>query len=168
MVDTWATVGSSRRVGQETFHLSGGVGIGGVLEPCRPGQRHRRQLLYRARSEVVEGCIVREGSVLGMGVYIRAVGPKFWNGENRRSLLWRSPAGSGQFVAGPCPSKNRSCTLLRRSFVKRVDEKHARKLDQRAWFWRLKGTFSQICGSLSETRIVWRIEMTGLGWLCSN
>ncbi|GAA0779590.1 2,3,4,5-tetrahydropyridine-2,6-dicarboxylate N-succinyltransferase [Roseibium denhamense] len=70
MVDTWATVGSCAQIGKNV-HLSGGVGIGGVLEPLQAGPVIIEDNCFiGARSEVVEGCIVREGSVLGMGVYI--------------------------------------------------------------------------------------------------
>ena len=70
MVDTWATVGSCAQIGKNV-HLSGGVGIGGVLEPLQAGPTIIEDNCFiGARSEVVEGCIVREGSVLGMGVYI--------------------------------------------------------------------------------------------------
>jgi len=70
MVDTWATVGSCAQIGKNV-HLSGGVGIGGVLEPLQAGPTIIEDNCFiGARSEVVEGCIVREGSVLGMGVFI--------------------------------------------------------------------------------------------------
>jgi len=70
MVDTWATVGSCAQIGRNV-HLSGGVGIGGVLEPMQAGPTIIEDNCFiGARSEVVEGCIVREGSVLGMGVFI--------------------------------------------------------------------------------------------------
>ena len=70
MVDTWATVGSCAQIGKHV-HLSGGVGIGGVLEPMQAGPTIIEDNCFiGARSEVVEGCIVREGSVLGMGVFI--------------------------------------------------------------------------------------------------
>src|ERR1043165_8889919 len=70
MVDTWATVGSGAQIGKNV-HLSGGVGIGGVLEPMQAGPTIIEDNCFiGARSEVVEGCIVREGSVLGMGVFI--------------------------------------------------------------------------------------------------
>ncbi|MEO8531013.1 MAG: 2,3,4,5-tetrahydropyridine-2,6-dicarboxylate N-succinyltransferase, partial [Deltaproteobacteria bacterium] len=70
MVDTWATVGSCAQIGKNV-HLSGGVGIGGVLEPMQAGPTIIEDNCFiGARSEVVEGCIIREGSVLGMGVFI--------------------------------------------------------------------------------------------------
>ena len=70
MVDTWATVGSCAQIGRNV-HLSGGVGIGGVLEPMQAGPTIIEDNCFiGARSEVVEGCIIREGAVLGMGVYI--------------------------------------------------------------------------------------------------
>jgi tetrahydrodipicolinate N-succinyltransferase len=88
MVDTWATVGSCAQIGKNV-HLSGGVGIGGVLEPMQAGPTIIEDNCFiGARSEVVEGCIVREGSVLGMGVYIgkstkivdRETGEVLWRG----------------------------------------------------------------------------------------
>jgi 2,3,4,5-tetrahydropyridine-2-carboxylate N-succinyltransferase len=70
MVDGWATVGSCAQIGKNV-HLSGGVGIGGVLEPMQAGPTIIEDNCFiGARSEVVEGCIIREGSVLGMGVFI--------------------------------------------------------------------------------------------------
>ena len=72
MVDTWATVGSCAQIGKNC-HISGGAGIGGVLEPLQAGPGdHRGQLLHRRAPEVAEGVVVREGSVLSMGVFIGA------------------------------------------------------------------------------------------------
>ena len=91
MVDTWATVGSCAQIGKNV-HLSGGVGIGGVLEPLQAGPVIIEDNCFiGARSEVVEGCIVREGSVLGMGVYI-GKSTKIVDRTNRRGLLRRGAA----------------------------------------------------------------------------
>jgi 2,3,4,5-tetrahydropyridine-2-carboxylate N-succinyltransferase len=91
MVDGWATVGSCAQIGKNV-HLSGGVGIGGVLEPMQAGPTIIEDNCFiGARSEVVEGCIVREGSVLGMGVYI-GKSTKIVNRDDRRDQLWRSAA----------------------------------------------------------------------------
>ena len=94
MVDTWATVGSCAQIGKNV-HLSGGVGIGGVLEPMQAGPTIIEDNCFiGARSEVVEGCIVREGSVLGMGVYIgqstKIVDRE--TGEVMYCLLYTSPS----------------------------------------------------------------------------
>ena len=91
MVDTWATVGSCAQIGKHV-HLSGGVGIGGVLEPMQAGPTIIEDNCFiGARSEVVEGCIVREGSVLGMGVYHRQV-DQDRRSRHRGSDVWRSAA----------------------------------------------------------------------------
>lgn len=127
MVDTWATVGSCAQIGKNV-HLSGGVGIGGVLEPMQAGPTIIEDNCFiGARSEVVEGCIVREGSVLGMGVFIgkstkivdRATG-EITFGEVppysvvvAGSLPAAKPMGNGQ------PGPGLYCAVI----VKRVDEK---------------------------------------------
>ena len=104
MVDAWATVGSCAQIGKNV-HLSGGVGIGGVLEPMQAGPTIIEDNCFiGARSEVVEGCIVREGSVLGMGVFIgkstkivnRATGDIFYGEVPPYSVV----------VAGTLPGKN--------------------------------------------------------------
>ncbi|MFC5584337.1 2,3,4,5-tetrahydropyridine-2,6-dicarboxylate N-succinyltransferase [Nitratireductor kimnyeongensis] len=126
MVDTWATVGSCAQIGKNV-HLSGGVGIGGVLEPMQAGPTIIEDHCFiGARSEVVEGCIVREGSVLGMGVYIgkstkivdRATGEIFYGEVPPYSVVVAGsmpgkPMGNGE--AGP----GLYCAVI----VKRVDEK---------------------------------------------
>ncbi|TNC48321.1 2,3,4,5-tetrahydropyridine-2,6-dicarboxylate N-succinyltransferase [Rubellimicrobium rubrum] len=118
MVDTWATVGSCAQIGANV-HLSGGVGIGGVLEPMQAGPTIIEDNCFiGARSEVVEGCIVREGSVLGMGVFIgkstkivdRATGEVTYGEVPPYSVV----------VAGSMPSSggiNLYCAVI----VKRVD-----------------------------------------------
>jgi len=120
MVDTWASVGSCAQIGRHV-HLSGGVGIGGVLEPMQAGPTIIEDNCFiGARSEVVEGCIVREGSVLGMGVYI-GQSTKILDRETGEVTYGEVPAGS-VVVAGSMPSKhgvNLYCVVI----VKRVDER---------------------------------------------
>jgi 2,3,4,5-tetrahydropyridine-2-carboxylate N-succinyltransferase len=117
MVDTWATVGSCAQIGRNV-HLSGGVGIGGVLEPMQAGPTIIEDNCFiGARSEVVEGCIVREGSVLGMGVFI-GQSTKIYDRETGAVTYGEVPAGS-VVVAGSMPSKgvNLYCAVI----VKKVD-----------------------------------------------
>lgn len=104
MVDTWATVGSCAQIGKNV-HLSGGVGIGGVLEPMQAGPTIIEDNCFiGARSEVVEGCIVREGSVLGMGVFI-GKSTKIINRQTGEVFYGEVPPYS-VVVAGSAPSKN--------------------------------------------------------------
>ena len=120
MVDTWATVGSCAQIGKNV-HLSGGVGIGGVLEPMQAGPTIIEDNCFiGARSEVVEGVIVREGSVLGMGVFI-GQSTKILDRETGKVVYGEVPAGS-VVVAGSMPSKN-GVHLYCAVIVKRVDEK---------------------------------------------
>lgn len=120
MVDTWATVGSCAQIGKGV-HLSGGVGIGGVLEPMQAGPTIIEDNCFiGARSEVVEGCIIREGSVLGMGVYI-GQSTKIVDRETGEVMYGEVPPYS-VVVAGSMPTKsnlNLYCAVI----VKRVDEK---------------------------------------------
>ncbi len=119
MVDTWATVGSCAQIGKNV-HLSGGVGIGGVLEPMQAGPTIIEDNCFiGARSEVVEGCIVREGSVLGMGVYI-GKSTKIVDRETGEVMYGEVPSGS-VVVSGSMPSKN-GVNLYCAVIVKRVDE----------------------------------------------
>jgi len=118
MVDTWATVGSCAQIGKNV-HLSGGVGIGGVLEPMQAGPTIIEDNCFiGARSEVVEGCIVREGSVLGMGVFI-GKSTKIVDRETGAVMYGEVPAGS-VVVAGSLPSKN-GVNLYCAVIVKKVD-----------------------------------------------
>ncbi|PCH98612.1 MAG: 2,3,4,5-tetrahydropyridine-2,6-dicarboxylate N-succinyltransferase [Rhodobacteraceae bacterium] len=118
MVDTWATVGSCAQIGKNV-HLSGGVGIGGVLEPMQAGPTIIEDNCFiGARSEVVEGCIVREGSVLGMGVFI-GQSTKILDRDTGEIMYGEVPAGS-VVVAGSMPSKN-GVHLYCAVIVKRVD-----------------------------------------------
>ena len=128
MVDTWATVGSCAQIGANV-HLSGGVGIGGVLEPLQAGPTIIEDNCFiGARSEVVEGCIIREGSVLGMGVYIgkstkivdRATGEVMYGEVPPYSVVVAGSMPSGNAVmANGLPAPHLYCAVI----VKRVDEK---------------------------------------------
>ena len=118
MVDGWATVGSCAQIGKNV-HLSGGVGIGGVLEPMQAGPTIIEDNCFiGARSEVVEGCIIREGSVLGMGVFI-GQSTKIVDRETGTVTYGEVPAGS-VVVAGSMPSKN-GVNLYCAVIVKKVD-----------------------------------------------
>jgi 2,3,4,5-tetrahydropyridine-2-carboxylate N-succinyltransferase len=120
MVDTWATVGSCAQIGKGV-HLSGGVGIGGVLEPMQAGPTIIEDNCFiGARSEVVEGVIVREGSVLGMGVFL-GQSTKIVDRETGEVFYGEVPPYS-VVVAGTMPSKN-GVNLYCAVIVKRVDEK---------------------------------------------
>ena len=120
MVDGWATVGSCAQIGKNV-HLSGGVGIGGVLEPMQAGPTIIEDNCFiGARSEVVEGCIVREGSVLGMGVFI-GQSTKIVDRETGEVMYGEVPPYS-VVVAGSMPSKNNT-SLYCAVIVKRVDAK---------------------------------------------
>jgi 2,3,4,5-tetrahydropyridine-2-carboxylate N-succinyltransferase len=127
MVDTWATVGSCAQIGAHV-HLSGGVGIGGVLEPMQAGPTIIEDNCFiGARSEVVEGCIVREGSVLGMGVFIgkstkivdRASGEISYGEVPPYSVVVAGSLPSDKTMANGQPAPNLYCAVI----VKRVDAK---------------------------------------------
>ena len=121
MVDTWATVGSCAQIGARV-HLSGGVGIGGVLEPLQAGPTIiEDDCFIGARSEVVEGVIVERGSVIGMGVFL-GQSTKIYDRSTGEVSYGRIPAGS-VVVAGSLPSADRSHSLYAAIIVKRVDEK---------------------------------------------
>jgi len=121
MVDTWATVGSCAQIGKNV-HLSGGVGIGGVLEPLQAAPTIIEDNCFiGARSEVVEGVIVEEGSVISMGVYI-GQSTKIFNRETGEVSYGRIPAGS-VVVSGNLPSQDGSYSLYCAVIVKTVDEK---------------------------------------------
>ncbi len=121
MVDTWATVGSCAQIGKGV-HLSGGVGIGGVLEPLQANPTIIEDNCFiGARSEVVEGVIVEENSVLGMGVFI-GQSTKIYDRATGRVGYGRVPAGS-VVVAGSLPSNEGSCQLYCAVIVKQVDAK---------------------------------------------
>ncbi|MDA0982098.1 MAG: 2,3,4,5-tetrahydropyridine-2,6-dicarboxylate N-succinyltransferase [Proteobacteria bacterium] len=121
MVDTWATVGSCAQIGRNV-HLSGGVGIGGVLEPVQAGPVIIEDNCFiGARSEVVEGVVVEENSVLSMGVYI-GQSTKIFDRETGKVVYGRVPAGS-VVVSGTLPSADGSCALYCAVIVKKVDAK---------------------------------------------
>jgi 2,3,4,5-tetrahydropyridine-2-carboxylate N-succinyltransferase len=121
MVDTWATVGSCAQIGKNV-HLSGGVGIGGVLEPLQAAPTIIEDNCFiGARSEVVEGVIVEEGSVISMGVYI-GQSTRIYDRENDEILYGRVPAGS-VVVSGNLPSKDGKYSLYCAVIVKKVDAK---------------------------------------------
>ncbi len=126
MVDTWATVGSCAQIGKNV-HLSGGVGIGGVLEPLQAGPTIIEDNCFiGARSEVVEGVIVEEGSVISMGVYI-GQSTKIFNRETGEVTYGRIPAGS-VVVSGNLPSTDGTYSLYCAVIVKQVDEKTRGKI----------------------------------------
>ena len=119
MVDTWATVGSCAQIGRNV-HLSGGVGIGGVLEPVQANPTIIEDNCFiGARSEVVEGVIVEENSVLSMGVYI-SQSTRIYDRESGRISYGRVPAGS-VVVPGSLPSTDGTHSLYCAIIVKRVD-----------------------------------------------
>ncbi len=119
MVDTWATVGSCAQIGKNV-HLSGGVGIGGVLEPLQASPTIIEDNCFiGARSEVVEGVIVEEGSVISMGVFI-GQSTKIYDRESGKILQGRVPAGS-VVVSGNLPSADGRYSLYCAVIVKRVD-----------------------------------------------
>ncbi len=119
MVDTWATVGSCAQIGKNV-HLSGGVGIGGVLEPMQASPTIIEDNCFiGARSEVVEGCIVKEGSVLGMGVFI-GQSTKIVDRATGAVTYGEIPAYS-VVVSGSIPSENGGPNLYCAVIVKKVD-----------------------------------------------
>ena len=121
MVDTWVTVGSCAQIGKNV-HLSGGVGIGGVLEPLQADPTIVEDNCFiGARSEVVEGVIVEENSVLGMGVFI-GQSTKIYDRATGAVTYGRVPAGS-VVVAGSLPSGESGCHLYCAVIVKQVDAK---------------------------------------------
>jgi 2,3,4,5-tetrahydropyridine-2-carboxylate N-succinyltransferase len=121
MVDTWATVGSCAQIGRNV-HLSGGVGIGGVLEPIQAGPTIiEDDCFIGARSEVVEGVIVEQGSVISMGVYL-GQSTRIYDRETGEITYGRIPAGS-VVVAGNLPSPDGRYSLYCAVIVKRVDAK---------------------------------------------
>ena len=121
MVDTWSTVGSCAQIGKNV-HLSGGVGIGGVLEPLQASPTIiEDDCFIGARSEVVEGVIVERGSVISMGVYI-GQSTKIYNRLTGEISYGRIPAGS-VVVSGALPAPDGSHSLYCAIIIKQVDEK---------------------------------------------
>ena len=121
MVDTWATVGSCAQIGKNV-HLSGGVGIGGVLEPVQAGPTIIGDNCFiGARSEVVEGVVVEDNCVISMGVYI-GQSTKIYDRETGEVFFGRVPAGS-VVVSGNLPSSDGKYSLYCAVIVKKVDAK---------------------------------------------
>ena len=126
MVDTWATVGSCAQIGRNV-HLSGGVGIGGVLEPLQATPTIiEDDVFVGARSEVVEGVIVERGAVLSMGVFI-GQSTKIYDRTTGETLQGRVPAGA-VVVPGSLPAADASHSLYCAVIIKRVDEKTRAKV----------------------------------------
>ena len=126
MVDTWATVGSCAQIGKNV-HLSGGVGIGGVLEPLQAAPTIIEDNCFiGARSEIVEGVIVEEGAVISMGVYI-GQSTRIYDRETGEIHYGRVPAGA-VVVPGSLPAKDGSHSLYAAIIVKKVDAKTRAKV----------------------------------------
>jgi len=126
MVDTWATVGSCEQIGKNV-HLSGGVGIGGVLEPLQANPTIIEDNCFiGARSEIVEGVIVKKNSVISMGVYI-GQSTKIYDRETGEVSYGVIPEGS-VVVSGSLPSKDQKYSLYCAVIVKKVDEKTRSKV----------------------------------------
>ena len=126
MVDTWATVGSCAQIGKDV-HLSGGVGIGGVLEPLQANPTIIEDNCFiGARSEIVEGVIVGAGAVISMGVYI-GQSTKIYNRETGEVSFGRVPAGA-VVVPGSLPARDGSHSLYCAVIIKQVDEKTRAKV----------------------------------------
>ncbi len=126
MVDTWATVGSCAQIGKNV-HLSGGVGIGGVLEPLQANPTIIEDNCFiGARSEIVEGVIVEEGAVISMGVYI-GQSTKIFNRTTGEVAYGTVPAGA-VVVPGSLPSKDGSHSLYCAVIIKQVDDKTRSKV----------------------------------------
>lgn len=121
MVDTWASVGSCAQIGKNV-HLSGGVGIGGVLEPLQAAPTIIEDNCFiGARSEIVEGVVVEEGAVISMGVYI-GQSTKIFNRSNGEISYGRVPSGA-VVVPGNLPAKDGSYSLYCAVIIKQVDAK---------------------------------------------
>ena len=119
MVDTWATVGSCAQVGKNV-HLSGGVGLGGVLEPLQANPTIIEDNCFiGARSEIVEGVIVEENSVISMGVYIGQSTP-IYDRATGEITYGRVPSGS-VVISGSLPKNDGAYSLYAAIIVKRVD-----------------------------------------------
>jgi 2,3,4,5-tetrahydropyridine-2-carboxylate N-succinyltransferase len=126
MVDTWVTVGSCAQIGSNV-HLSGGVGIGGVLEPVQASPTIIEDNCFiGARSEIVEGVVVGEGSVIAMGVFI-SQSTRIYDRETKEIHYGRVPAGS-VVVSGNLPAADGTHSLYCAVIVKRVDAKTRSKV----------------------------------------
>ncbi|MDE5285570.1 MAG: 2,3,4,5-tetrahydropyridine-2,6-dicarboxylate N-succinyltransferase, partial [Buchnera aphidicola] len=127
MIDTWATVGSCAQIGKNV-HLSGGVGIGGVLEPLQNNPTIIEDNCFiGARSEIVEGVIVEKNSVISMGVFI-GQSTKIYDRETGEIIYGKIPSGS-VVVSGSLPSQKGNCHLYSAIIVKKVDTKTQRKVE---------------------------------------
>ncbi|CAL4320188.1 2,3,4,5-tetrahydropyridine-2,6-dicarboxylate N-succinyltransferase [Buchnera aphidicola] len=127
MIDTWSTIGSCAHIGKNV-HISGGVGIGGVLEPIQNNPTIIEDNCFiGARSEVVEGVLIEEGSVLSMGVYI-GKSTKIYNRMTEEITYGKIPSGS-VVVPGTLPSKNKKYNLYCVVIVKKVDYKTLKKVE---------------------------------------
>ncbi|MCW5197265.1 2,3,4,5-tetrahydropyridine-2,6-dicarboxylate N-succinyltransferase [Buchnera aphidicola] len=127
MIDTWSTVGSCARIGKNV-HLSGGVGIGGVLEPIQNNPTIIEDNCFiGARSEIVEGVIVEEGSVISMGVYI-SQSTKIYNRQTKTITYGKIPSGS-VVVPGTLPSQDKKYNLYCAIIVKQVDHNTLKKTE---------------------------------------
>jgi len=126
MVDTWATVGSCAQIGRNV-HLSGGVGIGGVLEPLQANPTIiEDDCFIGARSEIVEGVVVEEGAIVSMGVYI-GQSTRIYDRVHDTVLHGRVPAGA-VVVPGTLPSSDGKCSLYAAIIVKYADEQTRAKV----------------------------------------
>jgi 2,3,4,5-tetrahydropyridine-2-carboxylate N-succinyltransferase len=126
MVDTWATVGSCAQIGKNV-HLSGGVGIGGVLEPLQASPTIIEDGCFiGARSEIVEGVVVERGAVISMGVFI-GQSTRIYNRETGQTSYGRVPEGA-VVVPGNLPSEDGTYSLYCAVIVKRVDERTRAKV----------------------------------------
>lgn len=126
MIDTWATVGSCAQIGKNV-HLSGGVGIGGVLEPLQANPTIIEDNCFiGARSEIVEGVVVEKNSVISMGVFI-GQSTRIYDRETDEIMYGRVPAGS-VVVPGNLPAANGKYSLYCAVIVKKVDEKTRNKV----------------------------------------
>jgi len=126
MVDTWATVGSCAQIGRNV-HLSGGVGIGGVLEPLQANPTIVEDNCFiGARSEIVEGVVVEEGAIISMGVYI-GQSTRIYDRVNDTTIRGRVPAGA-VVVPGTVPSSDGKCSLYAAIIVKYADEQTRAKV----------------------------------------
>ncbi|BAP58391.1 2,3,4,5-tetrahydropyridine-2,6-dicarboxylate N-succinyltransferase [Candidatus Tachikawaea gelatinosa] len=127
MIDTWVTIGSCAQIGKNV-HISGGVGIGGVLEPLQTNPTIIEDNCFiGARSEIVEGVIVEEGAVISMGVYI-GQSTKIYDRETEKIYYGKVPAKS-VVVPGTLPSKNGLYNLYCAVIVKKVDDKTRNKVN---------------------------------------
>ncbi|CAL4321060.1 2,3,4,5-tetrahydropyridine-2,6-dicarboxylate N-succinyltransferase [Buchnera aphidicola (Eriosoma grossulariae)] len=127
MIDTWATIGSCAQIGKNV-HISGGVGIGGVLEPLQNNPTIIEDNCFiGARSEIVEGVIIEEGSVISMGVFI-GQSTKIYDREKNKIFYGKIPKNS-VVVSGTLPSKTGLCNLYCAVIVKTVDNKTLKKVE---------------------------------------